>query len=447
MIPGRVRHSANVLRGSAAARRAGLIAGIALTVLLASCSESLESSAGCPILCPSQNLEIKEVVLEAIEFDATVAGFPNLGQAPFFTIAASGDSLDSRVIVRFDSLPNVWRLGGVDSNVSAVDSAHFRLFVDTAASKLKSAVTIEVYDVDTTAADANTSAILALFRPDRLIGSTTLSAPLSDTLNVSISNAVLLSKILGNRRLRVGVRMRSDSTSRLVVNTANQGLFPRLRYDPAPNDPTVNVFERVPRSFTPVEDLRLAVDFTDYLVVASGPFPLRKNAVGLDTAGVFRDTVLAVGGISGRRVYLRFALPDSVLSASIIRATLILNKKPSSNFGNATDTIAVVPQAIFARDNVPVAKAVALTDTTRLFPMASQRLAPATAGEVRFDIVSYARTWSTDTTARIPFALSLRAGLEDKVIQEILFYSTSAPALLRPRLRITYVPRQAIGLP
>jgi hypothetical protein len=305
-----------------------------------------------------------------------------------------------------------------------------------------------VYDVDTTAADQNFDAVRALFRPDRLITSHMIQpGQRTDTIDIAIPNEELLERIQSSqRRLRVGLRLRSDSTARLVIITANQLLFPRLRYDPAAGDPNQNVFERPPRSYTPVEDPALAVDFTDYSLPFAGPFPLTRSTSGTDTVDVFRDSVIAVGGIAGRRAYFRFDIPDSVLSSSIVRATLILHAKPGRDYG-IRDTIPIIPQAVFASAAVPVSRAALLNDSLRVFNMPSVRLEPRTGGQMRFDLVAYARTWTLESGEQIPPAITLRIGQESRVVNEILFYSSLGPEELRPQLRLTFVPRLQIGPP
>jgi hypothetical protein len=188
------------------------------------------------------------------------------------------------------------------------------------------------------------------------------------------------------------------------------------------------------------------VDFTDYSLPVTGPFPLTRNSVGSDTIDVFRDSVLAVGGIAGRRAYFRFNIPDSVLATSIVRATLILHAKPGRDYG-IRDTIAVVPQAVFASANVPVSRAALLNDSLRVFNIPSVRMEPRTSGQIRFDVIAYARTWSLESREQIPPAITLRVGQEGRIVNEILFYSTSGPVGLRPQLRLTFVPRLQIGPP
>jgi hypothetical protein len=416
--------------------------------VVAACAESLESEVGCPLLCPSQSLDVREVVLDAVEYDATVRGFPPLGAAPYFVLARSGDSLESRMVVRFDSLPDTYTIGGVTTPVTGVDSANLRFFIDTAATRSKATVTLELYDVDTTAADADFDAVNALFRPDRFITSHILTTlPAEDTVNVAVPNALLLTKILAQaRRLRIGIRIVSDSTARIVPVTANQLLFPRLRYDPAPENTDYGVIERPPRSFTPVDDPQFAVNFTDYQVPVAGAFPLTRATSGSDTIDVFRDSILVAGGVEGRRIYLRFSVPDSILETSIIRATLILQKRATPDFG-VRDTIALVPQAVLAKALLPPSRAVLLTDTSFAFPMPSNRMEPRATGEIRMDMVGFSRAWTKEFVEQIPLALSLRVGLEGRTMQELHFYSTSAAAHLRPRLRVTFVPRLQVGPP
>ena len=424
------------------------VAGIVVAVTSLGCTESLESDVGCPLLCPNQSLELREVVLDAVEFDATIGGFPPVGAASFFTLANSGDTLESHVVIRFDSLPNTYVLGGVTNNITAVDSTILRVFLDTTGTRARADVTVELYDVDTTAAETDFAAIRALFRPDRFIASRTIASHLiRDTLDIDFPPAVLLTKILSpGRRLRIGLRVRSDSTVRIVPISANQDLFPRLRFDPAPANPDFNVVDRSPRSHTPLDNQSVAVNYTDYQVPGRGQFPLVRNTVGLDTAGVFRDSLLVAGGVEGRRIYMRFNVPDSILNSSIIRATLIMQKRASPDYG-VRDTTALVPKAVFATALVPPSRAVMVSDTFFIFPMPSQRLEPRTTGEVRFDVVNFARNWTTDTKAQIPHALMLRVGLEERSFQEFHFYSTLGPTALKPRLRITFVPRQQLGPP
>jgi hypothetical protein len=177
-----------------------LARGIGTAVLLAafvSCSENLDSSAACAVLCPSVGGDIQNITLDAVSLDTTVQALAGLGAEAGLLLASRGDTLDTRVVIRFDSLPATFLPKG-DSvqRIASVDSAFIQLQLDTLSIKGAGPFTIEAYDVDTTANDTSTAAILALFRPDRLISSQVYArADLKDTVKFFISNDVVLNKI------------------------------------------------------------------------------------------------------------------------------------------------------------------------------------------------------------------------------------------------------------
>jgi hypothetical protein len=199
---------------------AGAVA-IASAALLASCSEKLQNDAGCPILCPDQGGDVVNVTLDATTMDTTVASASGVGTELGLLIAARGDSLDTRAIIRFDTIPDRYAPKAADTTtvaVTEVDSAYIAMRVDTSALKITGALTLEAYDVDTTltndstVADTLTAPLLQLFRPDRLIGSQTYTrAQILDTLKYSISNAAILDKAKSGKRLRIGLRAVSSS--------------------------------------------------------------------------------------------------------------------------------------------------------------------------------------------------------------------------------------------
>jgi hypothetical protein len=63
-----------------------------------------------------------------------------------------------------------------------------------------------------------------------------------------------------------------------------------------------------------------------------------------------------------------------------------------------------------------------------------------------FPVVNLVRAWRS-LPSNTPRALVLRAALEGAQAAEVRFYSIEAPAGLRPRLRLSYVPRTNFGLP
>src|SRR5512138_297727 len=143
---------------------------------IVACREDLNGAAGCPSLCPEQNVESKDTLLESfVAIDTTVVGFPAIGTESRLLLASRGDTLDARAVMRFDTLTQQFTRGGTDSTIYAVDSARVNLTLDSLGTKATQPVTVEVYDVDTAVVDTAVSVGLTLFRADRLIGGKTFA--------------------------------------------------------------------------------------------------------------------------------------------------------------------------------------------------------------------------------------------------------------------------------
>ena len=90
------------------------------------CGEKLETTVGCPELCPGQGIAVINTTIDAIIFDTTVSSVGPFGAEPFMLIASRGDTLDSRVVVRYDSLPQRYRrvlAETTTTEITLVDSA------------------------------------------------------------------------------------------------------------------------------------------------------------------------------------------------------------------------------------------------------------------------------------------------------------------------------------
>ena len=115
--------------------------------------------------------------LTAMAVDTTIAGYPLLGTEPELLVAASGDSIDLRTIVRFDSIPFQYRPVVSDTLQPAtrVFNAYLRLVFDTLSFRPRGPTagepTLAVYDVDTVGSDTSVGVLASLFRPDRLLAS------------------------------------------------------------------------------------------------------------------------------------------------------------------------------------------------------------------------------------------------------------------------------------
>jgi len=72
---------------------------------------------------------------------------------------------------------------------------------------------------------------------------------------------------------------------------------------------------------------------------------------------------------------------------------------------------------------------------------------PKDAGLRSVELVNLFRAWREVGSQNSIRAIILRAKQEASSAAELDFVSTEGPESLRPRLRITYVPRRGFGLP
>jgi hypothetical protein len=410
-----------------------LLATAALFFSVASCSENLDSSGVCKILCSQIGGNVQTVTLDgAVVLDTTVESFSGLGTEPSLLLSQRGDTLDTRVVIRFDSLPETFTpAGDTVQPIKTVDSAYIFLHVDTLSIKGTGPVTIEAYDVDTTANDTSSAAVLALFRPDRFISAQTFTrAELADTLRYFISNDAVLARIQNRNPLRVGLRATGASSEmRIFATEALQG--PTLLFRATP-DTLTKPLTVTPFSKTPTDNRILAAVLVDYTVVAKAPPPAPPN-------------VLAVGGFPARRVYVRFDIPDSIIdSTTIVRATLLLNQL-SNGAIDATDTVKLVPQLVLAGKIV--------TDPTKAAQITigispdTLLVKPGDSGEKAVELARAFSLWRVQKADTLPRAIVLQSVNEGASPLEIRFSSSEDIAALRPRLRISYTSRVPLGLP
>ncbi|MDQ6690780.1 MAG: hypothetical protein M3Z18_09755 [Gemmatimonadota bacterium] len=405
-----------------------------LFVSFASCSENLDSSGVCSVLCPPVGGNVQNLTLDAVVLDTAVPAFSGLGTEPGLLLASRGDTLDTRVVIRFDSLPKTFLpTGDTARPIRTVDSAYVQLMLDTLSIKGTGPFTIEAYDVDTPANDTSTMAILALFRPDRFISSQTFArTDLKDTVKYFISNAAVLAKIQSSAQLRIGLRATgTTSSSQFRFVSTEGGIAPLLRFRATP-DTTTKPLTVLPFSRTPAGQSIVSVHLSDYTVVAKAPPP-----------GAPSD--LAVGGLPARRAYVRFDIPSSIVdSSTVVRATLLLNQVPNSAI-DPTDTVRILPGFVLAGKAVkdPAKASQIVTDIA----LDTVFVKPGGSGLVQVELARAFTIWRTlspDTTYRAIVLRSLKEGISPL---EIRFSSTEAAPALRPRLRISYTPRVPLGLP
>jgi hypothetical protein len=411
--------------------------GVLLLLGFVACTEEVTGTLGCPELCGDQSASLRDTTLVGVvTVDSTLTGYPEFGESRDFTLIAQGDTADVRLVIRFDTLPNTFRHpnASADSAVTRVDSARIFFVVDTTIGRPKAPVTIDAFDVDTTAADSLRTALVPLFRPDRLIGSRTFEvAEIRDTLPLPITNAVVLAKATAGARLRVGLRIRSTQTVRLRV--AGSVYSPRLTFRVSP-DTLVSRDTVLLQSLTPAGEA-IATVYAMYPILVSGALPIPGS-------GVF-----AVGGVSGARTYLQFNVPSILIdSVQVIRASLLLNQLQSRVAASAADTTALLVSPILAGSQITdVRTIVSFAGPASLVGLDSVRLVPKDPGLRSIELVNLFRAWHDVGSANSNRAIVLRAKQEAASAAELDFVSTEGAESLRPRLRITYVPRRGFGLP
>jgi hypothetical protein len=413
----------------------------ALAVAIA-CADNLSTSAACPALCPGQAITLRDTILDAIVVDSSLSGFPAIGQEGLLIVSTRGDTFDTRGILRFDSLPTRFFRKNVptDSAITAVDSAFLTLQIDTSGTRPTAPVTVTLFDVDTsTTIDTTASVLLSLFRPDRVLGSRTFAPDsLIDSIKVPISSPRLLAKITANARLRIGVQVTGTRHAELRIGTSNNFRPADVTFNPVAHGDTVGVISvsALLNSTTPV-GTATRTDLEDFLIVARGPHPPNNQ-------------ILAVGGMPASRVYFQFNLPSSIVdSSTVVRATLLLTQVANPNSPDPHDSADVYPLVVLASEDV--------TDISRALELVSapgslgldtlQRYTPADTGLRKIEMVLLVRSWETHLTTAAPRAIALQASTEGLGGAQFWFYSSRAPAAVRPRIRITYTPRVPAGSP
>jgi hypothetical protein len=408
----------------------------ALFIAVSSCSENLDSSGVCAVLCPAIGGDVQNVTLAAtaVVLDTTVNSYSGLGAEPSLILASRGDTLDTRVIIRFDSLPTTFvPASGTSTSITTVDSAYIQLRIDTLSIKGGGPYTIEAYDVDTTANDTSSAAVLALFRPDRFISSQLLArAELKDTVRYYISNAAVLARIQSGARFRVGLRLMGSLSSQIRIGSAEGGATPLLLFRATP-DTTVKPLQVSPLSTTPGNDPLVKGQLTDYTIIAKGPPQAPPS-------------VLAVGGFPPRRLYFRFDIPANIIdSTTVVRATLLLNQISNPTL-DPTDTVFILPQLVLA--GKPVADPAKAAQIVADISSDTLKAHPGDAGLTNVEMVRAFAVWRTQKPDTVPRAVILKVINEGNSPLEIRFSSSEdVNAALRPRLRISYTSRVPLRIP
>jgi len=421
------------------AGRARSVALVLATMFVAgasACTEEYTGGAGCPLLCPSKPVAFRDTILEAaVELDTTLGNYPELGLSLTHLLANRPDTLVNRMVMRFDVLPTTFlpNKGTVSEPITAVDSVFLVIPLDTTGRLGNAPVSIEAFDVDTTENDSSQAVVKSLFRDDRRIGGTVVvPSAQTDTIRIPILKTVLADKISKGARLRVGLRMSAGGQLRVIAFALGAGA-PFLRFDPSTD--TLYAPQRI--SLTTSIDGAPNDVLLSYIIYGL-----------LDKGSDVPDrTTLLVGGFPAYRTYLRVALPKVITdSSTVVRAEVLLTQKPS-RYANINDSVTILPM-------VPTSTS-AVSDIRRIIDLAadgvfaaldSTRLVPRDSGLRVINVLSLARTW-TPLAPDVPRGIAFRIGIEGANPAELRFYSSEAAPGLRPRLRITFLPRTEGSVP
>ena len=410
---------------------------IAAAGVTAACTESFDGGAACPSLCPAQQVDFRDTIIDAVALDTAVGGYPALGLSGLVLLANRPDTLETRAVIRFDVLPTQFRPNnGTDlSNITAIDSVFLTLPLDSAGRVGAGPVTLSVFDVDTLESDSVTAVVKSLFRPDRLLGSVSITpGSTADTLRVPLNKALVLPKILNGSRLRLGLRL-SNGSGQVRLIAFRQGF----------GAPTVTFDESSDTTYTPIAVQTSTIVSGATTTDASLAYEVYTILDrGSATPG---GSLLAVGGIPGYRSYIRFAVPGNVLdSSTVVRADLLLTQQPSS-FANASDSVRVVPLVPASSDAVTdVRRILELSVEGTFASLSPTALVPSDSGQKAINVLNLVRSWGA-LPSNVPRAVAFRIEFEGAQASQLLFFSSEAAPSLRPRLRITYLPRAERGVP
>lgn len=423
-------------------RRLSVVLAVVIAAGAGACAESLDGGRACPTLCPAQSLTVLDTVINPVlVFDSTFTGYPEIGAEQELQLATRGDTLETRAIIRFDTIPTtITPVNDTTQAITHVDSAFLKIVLDTARARIPAQVRFELYDVDDTLeTDTLAAPVNARFTPSRRIGGITVArAFLPETLSVPVSDSAILDKMTNRGRLRVGIRVDGSGPAWIRVGSTVGSAGASLSYRGSP-DTTVAKLVVSPQSNYPdgVYEEAIRAGLTNYMIVAKNAIPQYTNTMN-------------VGGNPGRRAYLRFNIPSHIVdSSTIVRATLILTQRPLP-YGDLRDTMTIQAQVVLAGPQITdLRRAANIISAPGLDVNDSLLISPRDSGQKTVDMFLLLRAWKTQDALLYPppRALVLRASPENVLPFEASFFNSLSPPSLRPQMRISYVPSITYGVP
>lgn len=413
------------------------IFGLAVAAIsLASCGENLGAGASCPLLCPQESAPLKDTIIDAIVLDTSAVGFPDLGYENTILLSRRGDSLDSRLISRYDSLPLKYSYVTGDSDIVRIDSA----FVLAPRPRADSAVAftndgaIEVYDVTDAANDTAVASLSAQFTAGNLVGRMPyLKGDSPDTLRILLDTSRVRSRVLNTRNLRLGFRMVTTGSDEVRIISMNGGGGAALYLYPnrSPDADSLRIF---PVTFSPDDPEYLRTFLSDFAIQTVGSTP------GAAT--------LRVGGQPAHRVMMRFEIPKHIIDSSVVvRASLLLTQRPSTSPDAGTAVAVHIVPIVSSSEITDLHTQLEFAGSALFFNIDSLSTVPKDSGQVSLEMVSLVRQWKGKDTVQTPRLAGLYLTSEASRPASFDFFSREAAPALRPKLRITYVTRLSTGQP
>ncbi len=443
----------------------------AAIVIVAACSERLDTSKNCPLLCTDNALVFKDTTFDIVQFDSAYTGFTGVGErwpAPglatsngtgylyetFVPVVNRPDSVDIRQVFRFDTLPRT--LSASDTTpITALTDSKLLLAIDTSRSLIPvGSTTVSLYDVDdsTVTDDTSAAAIAPRFTPSRLIATRTFTRAdvIGDTINgfgsgstarsfgITIPDSIMLRLVKQRHRARFGLRITSAGSAALrfvAPSVQSSGLTPRLTYDPSPDTAVLAWLAS-----------------TQYNGTTTSPERFRAQALVLkDLTPLLNDGSLEVGGLVAVRSLMQVKIPRTFLdTVTVVRASLDVVQRPQRTVPGATDGVRVRARVTIAGPGFggdPRRQVEVLDPTLEGVLLKSLRLAPADSGVKSFDVLDALKLWITQDST-IPTGFVLYSEGEAFQEQRLAFYSRrNSVAALRPRLRVTYTTRREGAIP
>ena len=424
--------------------RSWTLLALPLVAVLGACTEELDTGASCPLLCPGQEIVVRDTVITpAYVLDTSLVGYPIQGLEFPLLLAARGDSLDVRAVVRFDTLQRFYTpTGDTLQPITMVDSAFLNVRLYSNGFPVPPQFFLEAFDVtDTTLVDSLPLTLVPLFAPERLLGSLRIdSASYNDSSRVRIElDTMKMREIVTDpaRRLRIGLRVRAASSVQFKITPYSPGGDgATLSYRVSADTTVPRVAGIEPSSSRPVTPVFVAGDFVDYSIVVNAP-------------AVLRPGTFTVGGLPAARSYLRFNLPRWLTdSVAVLRASLELTQDPVRGISD-TDTLRLLTHLVVANGTVTdLRRAATLITASGLFTN-TLRLVPSDSGVRVLEMNGLVRQWGlVDSTANIPSAIVFRTDTEGSAPATARFFSiNAADPSVRPRLRVSYTPSKIFGRP